>query len=340
MFFSVIVPVYNVEKYLSACIESVLSQSFPDFELILVDDGSPDNCPKICDSYKNKDARIKVIHKENGGLAAARKTGIALASGEYVFNLDSDDAIEEDTLEKAYDIIKETSCEIVSFAYRWVKNGMTVDITDDGLDEGIYDAKCIKEYIYPRLLMNKNMKHISYYLSGKVIKREFLLPYQLGVNENISLGEDFCCIVPCYLNAENVYISKKSAYLYSVREDSLSKEFNVKQIELIENVMKEISKSAENKLEDFEEQLCRYSCFMCFTVLAAAAERNCFRSIKKLKKAIMGSSHSQKIKTARFTGISLKSKITIFLMKKNLYITSFCFLNICKMIKSVFRKGR
>ena len=94
MFFSVIVPVYKVEKYLPNCIESVLNQTFSDFELILVDDGSPDSCPEICDSYKEKDSRIKVVHKPNGGLASARRAGIKVAEGEYVYNLDSDDLIE------------------------------------------------------------------------------------------------------------------------------------------------------------------------------------------------------------------------------------------------------
>ena len=125
MFFSVIVPVYNVEKYLSDCIESVLTQTFSDFELILVDDGSLDSCPVICDDYKEKDNRIKVIHKSNGGLASARRAGIKVAEGDYVFNLDSDDLIVNDVLECAYKIIKDTNCEIVSFSYKWVKNGDT-----------------------------------------------------------------------------------------------------------------------------------------------------------------------------------------------------------------------
>ena len=219
MFFSVIVPVYKVEKYLSGCIESVLNQTFSDFELILVDDGSPDSCPEICDRYKDKDNRIKVVHKPNGGLASARRAGIKVAEGDYVFNLDSDDLIENDTLECAYKIINDTGCEIVSFSYKWVKNGYTVRTTDDCLDEGLYNKNDIEKHIYPKLLMDKNMNHISYYLSGKAVKRELLTPHQLNVSEKISLGEDLCCVVPCYLNAESVYISKKTAYLYTVRYD-------------------------------------------------------------------------------------------------------------------------
>ena len=106
MLFSVIVPIYNIEKYLRRCIDSVLAQSFEDYELILVDDGSPDSCPAICDEYAEKDARIKVIHKKNGGLVSARQAGITEAAGDYVFHLDGDDAMCEGALKSAYEIIQ------------------------------------------------------------------------------------------------------------------------------------------------------------------------------------------------------------------------------------------
>ena len=89
--FSIIVPVYKAEKYISECVDSVLAQTFEDFELILADDGSPDRCPEICDEYAKKDSRIKVIHKNNGGASSARNSGIDAACGEYIIFLDSDD---------------------------------------------------------------------------------------------------------------------------------------------------------------------------------------------------------------------------------------------------------
>lgn len=339
MFFSVIVPIYKVEQYLPSCIESVLNQTFKDFELILVDDGSPDSCPQICDNYAQKDNRIKVVHKENGGLASARRAGIQVASGDYVYNLDSDDLIENDTLEYAHNIIKETNCEIVSFCYQWLKNGQKINVTTDCLDEGLYTAKEIRNYIYPKILMDKNMQHVSYYLSGKAIKREFLTPLQLGVSEKISLGEDLCCTVPCFLFAQSIYISKKQAYLYTVRENSMSKEFNSNQIFLIQDVINEISKNDTSSITDFEEQLCRYSCFMCFTVLASASEGGYFKSIKAIKRNVLNSVHYEKILAAKFENISVKSKITIFLMKKKCYRTAAYFLYFCKIIKTILGRG-
>lgn len=338
MFFSVIVPVYKVEEYLPTCIESVLNQTFQDFELILVDDGSPDCCGQICEEYAQKDCRIKVLHKPNGGLASARRAGIKVATGTYVFNLDSDDTIECDTLECAYQAIQDTGCEIVSFAYRWVENGRTVDMTTDGIEEGFYDKSGIETHIYPKLLMDKSMKHISYYLSGKAVKRDLLTPHQLGVSETISLGEDLCCVIPCFLHANSVYISKKAAYLYTVRKNSLSKEFNSKQIYLIEDVIREICKNDVTKVADFQEQLCRYSCFMCFAILAAAAQDDHFNSIKDIKHNIANSLHRENIRCADFAHITPKSQVTVFLMKKNCYRLAFYFLNLCKRIKHILKR--
>ena len=339
MFFSVIVPIYKVEEYLKPCIESVLNQTFSDFELILIDDGSPDSCPEICDEYARNDNRIKVIHKENGGLASARIAGIKIASGDYVLNLDSDDLIENDTLETAYKIIKETNCQIISFAYKWVKNNQVVCITKDPINEGLYEGKALKEHIYPRILMDKAMEHIPFYLAGKIIERRFLTPIQLKVSEKISLGEDLCCVLPCYINANSVYVSYKETYLYNVRETSLSKKFNTNQICLIENVINEITKNDTSEITDFEEQLNRYSCFMCFAILASAAEGNHFKSIKEIKNNILNSLHFEKISLAKFEGISPKSKITVYLMKKGYYKSAFYFLNICKLIRKII-KGR
>ena len=111
--FSIIIPVYNVEKYLNKCVDSVLNQTFTDFEVILVDDGSTDNCPAICDSYAEKDKRVKVIHKPNGGLINARKSGLEIADGNYIGFVDSDDWIEPEMYELFANMIKKYSPDMV-----------------------------------------------------------------------------------------------------------------------------------------------------------------------------------------------------------------------------------
>ena len=110
---SIIVPVYNVEKYLERCIESIVNQTYKDIEIILVDDGSPDNCPVICDRYAEKDNRIKVIHKQNGGLINARKSGLEIAQGDYIGFVDSDDWIEPEMYEYFAQMINKYSPDMV-----------------------------------------------------------------------------------------------------------------------------------------------------------------------------------------------------------------------------------
>ncbi len=106
--FSVIVPVYNVEKYLHRCVDSILNQTYGDFEVLLIDDGSPDRCPQICDEYAQKDPRVKVIHKPNGGLVSARNAGILAARGDYICYVDSDDWADESMLQFVHDTLAQS----------------------------------------------------------------------------------------------------------------------------------------------------------------------------------------------------------------------------------------
>ena len=338
MLFSVIVPIYNIEKYIKKCIDSVLCQSFADFELILVDDGSPDMCGGICDEYAAKDSRVKVIHKANGGLVSARQEGIRLAKGDYVFHLDGDDAVTPDALSSAYKIICDTNADIVSFSYRCSIDGKIGEITEDLADEGLYTKDMIEQCIYPKLLSDKNMNHMFYFLWGKAIKRELALKHQLNVNPAISLGEDLSCIVPCYLEAQTVYMSKDAVYLYTIRNDSISTDFKTGQISQIADVVFGLRSLNTEKPKDFDEQIARYSCFMCFAILAAAAEGNHFKSVIALKKLILNSVHMEEIKKAHFENITFKSRVVVALMKKKMIRTAFFFLYFCKVVKHM-RKG-
>lgn len=120
---SVIVPVCNVEPYLDRCVQSVADQTYMNLEIILVDDGSPDNCPAMCDAWAEKDSRVRVIHKENGGLSDARNAGMAAASGEYIAFVDSDDWVEPDFLRVLYDVVRGTPCDVAGCAHRVVRSG-------------------------------------------------------------------------------------------------------------------------------------------------------------------------------------------------------------------------
>lgn len=131
---SIIVPVYKVEEYLDKCIESIVNQTYTNLEIILVDDGSPDNCPEICDKWAERDNRIKVIHKSNGGLSDARNAGLAVASGEYIAFVDSDDYIEADLYEKLLSTIINTFSDISVCNLRYVYQNDSNSVSQENSD--------------------------------------------------------------------------------------------------------------------------------------------------------------------------------------------------------------
>src|SRR5690554_4115051 len=214
---SVIVPVYNVEEYLSRCIDSILNQTFKDFELILVDDGSPDKCPKICDDYSKKDNRIKVIHKKNGGLSDARNAGIKLAKGKYISFIDSDDFI----INTAYEILvskaEEKSLDIIT------GNAIAYFSEDNKLLK-------MKKRSFPNKIMNgieflkrsykeRTMAHcsvLSIYRS-KLINKNNLF-FKKGI-----LHEDNLWTPQVFLKAKRVMYYDIDFYMHFQREGSITK---------------------------------------------------------------------------------------------------------------------
>lgn len=134
---SVIIPIYKVEKYLNRCVESIVNQTYENLEIILVDDGSPDSCPKMCDEWAKKDKRIKVVHKENGGLADARNAGLNVATGEYIYFADSDDWVENDIVEFLYNLIKRDNYDVS-------RCGIFIDYEDDEAKNEIVKNDSVK----------------------------------------------------------------------------------------------------------------------------------------------------------------------------------------------------
>ncbi|HII4441208.1 TPA: glycosyltransferase family 2 protein [Clostridium perfringens] len=146
---SVVVPIYNVEKYLHRCVNSLIRQTLKDIEIILVNDGSPDNCPKICDEYKNKDIRVKVIHKKNAGLGLARNSGLDEAKGKYVVFVDSDDFIEESALEEMYNIAEKHQADMcMAGYYKYNTQTNTINKIELFENQKIFKGDQIKEVVY------------------------------------------------------------------------------------------------------------------------------------------------------------------------------------------------
>ena len=332
MIFSIIVPVYGVAKYLPACIDSVLAQSFQDFEIILVDDGSPDACPAMCDAYAARDERITVIHKPNGGLVSARQAGLQAAHGEYVVNLDGDDWIAAGMLEEAWKIIREHQADIVSFAFTFQKRKGEA-VASEPVDEGCYHKARMRTEIYPKILMDENMGHMFYYLCGKAIRRELLYPHQMTVDTGISLGEDVTCMIPSYLQAESVYISHVPMYFYRYRAESDSRRFKLEQYgQLILGVRAlDALEGAESAV--LTEQISRYTLFICFGLILAAVDAGAYGCLAQIREQMNNPTLQKHIRSASFAHITPKMKIAYRLLRKNRICSAYWFLRLCRMIK-------
>lgn len=220
---SIIVPIYKVESYIDKCIKSVLNQSFANFELILVDDGSPDACGEICDEYAKTDSRIKVVHKENGGLSSARNAGLDIAKGKYIFFLDGDDAFTENALQILHDAICNSEADVVFAGYNAVDENEILLHTSLPDDEIIADErKYTIVYEQTQLVM----------AATKLYKKEVFdkLRFREGkVNEDVFLYHEMAN------NAKSIYCIPFAAINYLQRTDSITgRKFSLRNYDAVE----------------------------------------------------------------------------------------------------------
>ncbi|MEY8410230.1 glycosyltransferase [Lachnospiraceae bacterium 62-26] len=219
---SVIVPVYNVARYLEACIDSICRQTYTDLEIILVDDGSTDGCYKICEDYKQKDSRIIVLHKENGGLVSARKAGLSLAEGEFIGWVDGDDWIEEDYFQQMVGIQKASDADLVA-------SGHFHDIGNSGCKvyNHIRSGCYVKEEILPRLIYSGEFFEygLQPHLWNKIIRRDIMKSVEMRIDDSITIGEDVLAVYPCVMEADIICVTDICSYHYVQHENSMTKAY-------------------------------------------------------------------------------------------------------------------
>lgn len=208
---SVIIPVYNVERYLKRCIESVLHQTYKSIEILLVDDGSKDNCPAICDEYAVKDKRIQVVHKENGGLSSARNTGIEIARGDFLMFVDSDDYIAKDTCES---IIKNIADDVDIVAFRFIR------VYDEEKQNGTYTetgeiSKVTGKELYRRYINRTGFTHM---VCDKAFRRNLFIDNRF-IPER--LAEDLSISYRLFGQARAVVVLDRVLYYYYVRKNGI-----------------------------------------------------------------------------------------------------------------------
>lgn len=217
---SIIVPVYNVRDYLETCINSILAQTFTNFELILVDDGSTDGSGEMCDKFALRDRRISVIHKENGGVVSARKTGIQAAQGKYAGYVDGDDWIEKNMYEEMTGYMDKYGCDLVmcDVEHNTASRPLSTGGTHLGISGGYYNRQRLESEIFPKMIYAGEFYKFGVYpvIWNKLYRREKLIEFQLNVYDSINTGEDAACVYPYIYSSDSLYFMENSS-LYHYR---------------------------------------------------------------------------------------------------------------------------
>ena len=251
---SVVVPIYRIEAYISFCIDSILNQTYQNIEVILVDDGSDDNCPQICDSYALKDSRIDVIHKPNGGLTSARKAGVCRATGDYILYVDGDDWIEPDYIEKMMEPIAEAEVDIVGdiSVYMNYSDGRQLRRVTP-MKTGIYKGEEIVAEVYPNYICEDRFYDtpLSTNVYLYLFKREFLQKIQPQVEDEIAMGEDMALTFRSFLHAKSVAVIDYPGYHYRQQPNSMLHKRDSDHFQRI-NVLYKNLKRAVRDCEDSE----------------------------------------------------------------------------------------
>lgn len=275
---SVIVPVYKVEKYLAKCIDSILNQIYSNFELVLVDDGSPDNCGLICDKYAETDMRIRVIHKPNGGLSDARNVGVSFATGDYITFIDSDDYIDSYFLKNFADILQNEDADLIITG---VVNFYENDISIDSQISNEYEV-LTHEQTYEKMLLQDGMDVNA---TAKLYRKSIFDNIKYPVGE---LYEDIKVIYDVVESVDTIIFSKYRGYFYLQRTDSIMySNMSSKKLILLDTV-KRLKSLIQENYPNIENAAIRRYVYCNFHLLGRAIFDNLFiNECREMRKNIL-----------------------------------------------------
>lgn len=240
---SIIVPIYNVEQYLNRCIESIIDQTMKSFELILVNDGSLDKCGEICELYKKKDNRIKVIHKPNGGVSSARNIGINISSGEFICFIDPDDYIDKDALEYLYNLVQKNNADIACYRMKVYKNEILESNIDDSEQIKIFTGEDIlKEYIN-----NTTFQHSCW---NKIYSRYLFEDEECKFAEDIRYAEDALFTHNILMKSKKLVYSNLQKYNYCINSNGVVSNITEKRLDILK-AQKEIYKLLKSNHKNY-----------------------------------------------------------------------------------------
>ena len=232
MFFSIVIPIYNAKDFLPDCIESIRIQSFTDFEVIMIDDGSTDGSRDMCDKYAEMDDRFKAVHKCNEGVTRARQDAGHYVNGEYVISVDADDMIEKNLLFDLHERIIKKYPDLVAYGYKEIdENGNVIKTRLNEAPIGFYeglDFKRIKDaFLYNRELPGINVGNLIFSIWTKAMKSNLYKEVAWEVNRELTKGEDLAMLMRAMTKANSILVSKVNGYLYRLQPNSITHIFKI-----------------------------------------------------------------------------------------------------------------
>jgi len=328
--FSVIVPVYGVEKYLPQCVESLLKQTYQHIEIILVDDGSKDKCPQICDHYAAEDNRITVIHKQNSGLVSARQAGVAVAHGEYVVCVDGDDWVDNDYIEQFAMVVKRYSPDVILCGSKWSWKQKEL-VVPCNLAVGNYNRNRIEKEIFPRLIHTINGKgSFQAQLWAKAFRRLIYQQQQL-VDVVVNMGEDRACTIPTVYHSQSLYVLNTYGYHYRQIETSMTKVKKPFVIDGPEIIHQHLCQTMDMNKFGLMDQMYRATCHSLFNVCVSQfySSMGYLKVCYAIKKVLQCPIYKEAVEKAVFRN-SVKHSIMRLALRYRLYAFLFLYAKIRK----------
>lgn len=318
---SVIVPVYKVEPYLDRCVRSIVEQTYTDLEIILVDDGSPDNCPAMCDAWAERDSRVKVIHKQNGGLSDARNAGMDIATGEYIGFVDSDDWIAPEMYQILYNMLQRDQSDIAACGIKmfWEDDTPPRMLTPAG--QKVLD----RESAMSAIVEERELKQPVVY---KLYRREIISSIRFPVGK---YHEDVFWSYQAVGSAQRVSVTDIPCYFYMQRSGSIMGEgFSLRRLDALEACAQR-QQYIEQRFPQLSEQAAIDFCFRCMyqqqmalRYLRGAERREAGRIIRRYRKQLRGLSPTK-------LELPLKQQMWLWLSRR-------CFIGTCQ-VRNLLKVG-
>lgn len=337
---SVIVPVYNVEKYLVQCLDSIVGQTYSDLEIIIVNDGSTDRSPQICDQFAAADQRIRVIHQANAGVSVARNTGIEVATGDYLTFVDSDDWLEADMYMKMRNqLLERPSLDMVMCDSVLITNEHQMKSTDF-IRSGYYSKADVLAHLYPVLLVTEDFGKIPVIsVWNCLIKRQVLSGKNIRFNADLKYSEDYLFMAALMTQIASFYYLKgEHLYNYRQYEESRSKKLQADWWPTLLHLNKKLSRLlADSKEFDFTRQLKLQLIHSALFLSSAIIDHKGLKTRKKLRllrKLFTDSELENAFTNLNFDNQSPSLKVVLYLMNRKMALGYLMYRKVVSKLKT------